>query len=219
MGCMAGAGCAPFILSMTLGVFHPADNTSFREQERGHAPVRASAADDVEVIQSAVRSFIAASGHGMSPSTRIELDRYEIPGLEERLDASAYLAKFLTVEGGPFNELLFLYRRGAVVPFGETFGGWGLMSGVVHGRCFYYTYSWGSGIHRSHVGRLAVERGELKGGESAAFQNVDVFVSKTERGISIDSGEFIAFNRWRGSVFVEQAQSLLPGSQSCGPDL
>jgi hypothetical protein len=70
------------------------------------------------------------------------------------------------------------------------------MSGVMHNGEFYYTYSWGSGIHRSHVAKLRLEKGEMKSWESGGFQDIDLFVTADSgRGVHINSGKFKDFNK------------------------
>lgn len=94
-------------------------------------------------------------------------------------------------------EMLFAYGHGQVRKFGLTFGGHGLMSAVVLDKALFYTYSFGSGLHRSHVGRMTFEDGAFRILESCAYFNHDLFVVKTNQGIRIDVGDFEQFNSWR----------------------
>jgi hypothetical protein len=89
-----------------------------------------------------------------------------------------------------------MYNGGKISVLAPAVGGHGLMSGVMHNGEFYYTYSWGSGIHRSHVAKLRLEKGEMKSWESGGFQDIDLFVTADSgRGVRINSGKFKDFNK------------------------
>ncbi len=88
---------------------------------------------------------------------------------------------------------------GKILPFGSSAGGVGVMSAVVQGDAFYYTYAFGSGIHRSHVGRLRLVDGEPQQHESAPFPQ-DLFVEKAGDGVRVVQATYREFNAWENGV-------------------
>ena len=179
-----------------------------------NAPAHSSGSES-RSVETAFQLYASVHFPELAPRTRFHLDRYEIPGLEEKLSSTAYLASFLGPNGRPFNELLLLFRKGEVTPFGTVFGGWGLMSAAVHGNCLYYTYSWGSGIHRSHVGRVSIVQGKLRILDSIGYQNANIFVKVSGQGVSAYQGEFTSFNQWRGDLLLKDIDRLYSDSLAC----
>jgi hypothetical protein len=168
---------------------------------------------DIASVESA---FHKSQGAKIDSLTAVKFERYEIPGLFKKLGANAYVARLLDPDGNLLDEVPFLFRDGDVRSLGIAYGGWGLMSAVVYGNCLYYTYSWGSGIHRSHIGRVSLHPGELRLRESIGYQNVDLFVKVENRGVAIYEGEFISFNNWRGKSFLQGVDDLFTDAKVCG---
>ena len=70
------------------------------------------------------------------------------------------------------------------------------MSAVMVGDELYYTFSWGSGIHRSQIGRLSADGAGLTINESGGYEDVDLFVHKADNRVQVEEGRFIDFNSW-----------------------
>jgi hypothetical protein len=93
---------------------------------------------------------------------------------------------------------VLIYHDGKVASLAPSNGGYGIMSGLVSDGAFYYTYSWGSGIHRSHVARLEIKDGKLISSDTGGFKDLDLFVSDAPDGkVRIKSGKFESFNHYR----------------------
>lgn len=132
---------------------------------------------------------------------RLEIEPYPVPGLEDALDLDLLLVRFVSAENGEqFNEAILIHREGTLTPFASAFGGFGLMSAVVHEESLYYSYSFGSGIHRSHVGVLSKnEAGKLELRESGGYFSDDLFVRVKEGAIVVESGRYEDFNQWKSA--------------------
>lgn len=81
----------------------------------------------------------------------------------------------------------YFLRRGEVVRLGTAFGGNGLISIVVADLDkdlrpeLYFTYSWGSGIHRTQLGMLTVIGNKIrKSDANVAFRDGDMILKKTD---------------------------------------
>jgi hypothetical protein len=102
------------------------------------------------------------------------------------------------LNGQEFNGFACVLREEGVSVLGESFGGHGLMSGLVKGQSFYFTYSWGSGVHRSHMGKLQLVDGAVKMWDTGGFLNQDLFLRRTNTEIAVESERFESFNGWLG---------------------
>ncbi|MCD4658186.1 MAG: hypothetical protein K8S87_11665 [Planctomycetes bacterium] len=61
----------------------------------------------------------------------------------------------------------------------------------------YYTYSFGSGVHRSHIGRLSIENERIVMQEFGYFENEDVFIKNINGKIYVEYGfPKEVFNTW-----------------------
>ena len=129
---------------------------------------------------------------------RFAIEPYSVPGLKDALDLGLILVRFLSAEEGQqFNEAILIHRDDTLTTFASAFGGFGLMSAVVAEGSLYYSYSFGSGIHRSHVGVLRKNgEGELELRESGGYFSDDLFVRVKEGEIVVESGQYETFNRW-----------------------
>jgi hypothetical protein len=82
----------------------------------------------------------------------------------------------------------FVVRDGQARPLGQSFGGSGVMSMCVtelkdSGPVLVYTYSWGSGLHRSHVAVCRINGEKFEDAVVPfAMRNVDMRVKKGEDG-------------------------------------
>ncbi len=139
----------------------------------------------------------------------------DVPGLEESLQTRIFLAKFETDAGIQIEEKLLALRGGKVQTFGATFGGHGLMSALVQNGCMYYSFSWGSGLHRSHVGRLKIKGESLEVWESDWFPNADVIVRLAGAKVEIVHGEYVGFNRMDNAAVVGDMDAIIPPEKAC----
>ena len=157
-----------------------------------------TAASSLPVTQ-LVRDFAFSSIPQLNPATEFEIRWVPIKGLWQALEVQVFKVRCF-VDRQQFNEFDCVIHQGKLTVLGCSIGGYGLMSGVVQSSSLYYTYSWGSGIHRSHIGRLEVVNDELKFWESAGFADRDLFVSPTSSGgIQVLSGKYAEVNQWLDS--------------------
>jgi hypothetical protein len=61
-----------------------------------------------------------------------------------------------------------------------------------------YTHSWGSGLHRSVIGRMTISKGKILKIESVGFAFADLFVRWVDNEIQVEKGTFVEFNSWSG---------------------
>jgi hypothetical protein len=122
----------------------------------------------------------------------------EIKGLWEEMNVQLF-----GIEALGESALLGIYHNGEMTSLGPDIGGSGLMSGLIQNGEFYCTYSWGSGIHRSHVVKLRVEKGRLRRWDSGGYVGNDVFVSRgLDDKVQIFTGEFKEFNHWEAGTNI-----------------
>lgn len=113
----------------------------------------------------------------------LRLTMHEVSGLWDSLGICLFVAEYRSADGTWFRNEEFLYRKGAIRYFTDCFGGWGMMSGQMMGSALYYTYSWGSGIHRSHIGRLSIDHDTIVIRESGGYADKDLYVAEPENGV------------------------------------
>jgi hypothetical protein len=147
-------------------------------------------------LETLVRDFAFRLKPSLKSDTRFAIEEYSIDGLKA-LKVRIILARYLSPDGSQFNEALLIYHDGKLTPFACTFGGSGLMSALVLDGKLYYTYSWGSGIHRSHVGRLTIFGGKLMFAESGPLFDQDCFIKRDGARLLLEEGEFLGFNAWK----------------------
>jgi hypothetical protein len=167
----------------------------------------AAAAD----VQQLVTDYAFRDKPTLSSDTRFKIDEYAIDGLKP-LDVRILLARYLSADGSQFNETLLVLHGGKLTPLVRTVvGGEGLMSAVVSGGKLYFTYSWGSGRHRSHLGQLTVAKDKLTITESGPLHDGDCFVTKDAKGLYLERGTFEKFNAWKPDQRYGQIHPKDPG--------
>ena len=119
----------------------------------------------ISSVEPLYRAHRFGSAPNLNPKTTFRVRELDVPNLWSTLGLQLFEAEEI-VGGDAFAWRQFLCREGVVHPFVESFGGHGVMSGVVHANALYYSYSWGSGIHRSFVGRLTIQNGILEIGRA-----------------------------------------------------
>lgn len=179
----------------------------------------------MEQVERLVRNFAFSFNRNLNTNTEFHIQRLEVKGLWAELRLQVFDIEYLN-SGQWFNGFVGLYHDGTITSLAPTVGGHGLMSGVMHNGEFYYTYSWGSGIHRSHVAKLQLANDKLKHWDSGGFQDADLFVSDA-RGdkVYVLSGEYKDFNHWEagkeigtvGTTHSSELQIVGPNGQVVAP--
>lgn len=155
-----------------------------------------------ETLAPLVKAYAFREIPKLNPSTQFKIEEYRVEGLQAALRIQLFLVRYMSADGQQFNESLLIYRDGKLTPFASAFGGHGLMSAVMVEDTLYYTYSFGSGIHRSHVGVLSIDDGKMQILESGGHISTDLFVRKIEGGIQVEAGQFHRFNSWNPTKVV-----------------
>lgn len=147
-------------------------------------------------FQKLVKSYAFENQPKLNPETQFAIEEYSIDGLKA-LNVQIILARYLGADGGQFNEALLLYHNGKLSPLAITVGGQGLMSAVVSGGKLYYTYSFGSGRHRSHLAQLSIAGGKPTFAESGPLLDQDCFVKQDGARLRLEKGKFEKLNVWK----------------------
>jgi hypothetical protein len=175
---------------------------------------RAEDAPKAEQLERLVRDFAFASTPNLNTNTLFQIRKLDVSGLWESMRLEVFDVAYTLKDVEWFNGFVGLYSRGKVSVLAPNVGGYGLMSGLMHDGEFYYTYSWGSGIHRSHVAKLARSGGELRFSVSGGFQDRDLFVAAgSDSKVHVFLGEFKSFNHYErgkdvGTVAEQSASGL-----------
>jgi hypothetical protein len=152
-------------------------------------------------LKTLVKTYAFQNTPKLNPNTQFAIEEYSINGLKA-LDVQIILAQYLAADGSKFNEALLIYRDGRLVPFAGALGGHGLMSAVVSGDKLYYTYSFGSGLHRSHLAQLSIVNGKLTFVESGPLVDQDCFVKQDGARLRLEKGAFDKFNVWKAGLKI-----------------
>ena len=152
-----------------------------------------------EALAPLVREYAFQEMRKLNPQTQFKIEEYEVSGLWHALEIQLFLARYMSPNGDQFNEGLFIYSDGKITPFASASGGHGLMSAVLMDDKLYYTYSWGSGRHRSHVGRVSVDDAKITITESGGYAQADLFIKKVNGKIQVEVGRFTGFNSWEAA--------------------
>jgi hypothetical protein len=156
--------------------------------------------ETISAIEPLYRAYRFSTQPKLNPDVTFRVKELLVPGLWSALKIQLFVADD-KIDGQVLPHDPFLYFKGAIHPFVNALGGHGVMSGVVSGDAFYYSYSWGSGIHRSVVGRLTIKEGRPVRDESRPLFNGDMFVEKSADGrIRIVEARWKEFNRWEEGV-------------------
>jgi len=149
-----------------------------------------------------VRKYSFAANPELNPQTTFEINHYEIDKIQEILETQVLLVKDIH-DGQAFIGTLFFYRNNTLTPFAGTAGRHGLLSGLVYEKSFYYTYSWGTEEHRSHIGRAMIID------DKVVFQTTDQYVNQyifvklaSDNRIEVVSGKYINLNNWTEEMII-----------------
>jgi hypothetical protein len=147
----------------------------------------------VETVAPLVREYAFREKPTLNSETQFKIEEYEVQGLWQDLKMQLFLVRY----GPNAGEWIALYHDGKVTPFASAFGGPGLMSAFVMNSNLYYTYCFGSGILRSHIGRLSLDGREIRIVESGVYQSTQLFVRNVGGRIQVEAGNFAGFNSWK----------------------
>ena len=165
-------------------------------------------------------AHVLAQNPDLAPSTFFKVKEFEVDGLWEAMSLQLFVVGCMTspTDEWTFREDLFIYHRGEVIPFAIHFGGFGLTSASVHDGDLFYTYSWGSGIHRSHIGRVSLKSGQLEISDSGGFIDYELFIDSSN---TVYDAKFKDFNSWSSEVelgSVRYSSNELPHLEVIGLD-
>jgi hypothetical protein len=150
-----------------------------------------------EAVERMARESAIAERPKLNPTTKFRIVKCEIEGLWDALKCEVYSVELLGADGTPFSSYCGLYHDGTLRPILKDFGGYGLMSATMHEGTLYGSYSWGSGLHRSHLFALTIADGKPKLRESGGFASKDLFVSVGKDGtLAVQAGKYESFNKW-----------------------
>jgi len=140
-----------------------------------------------------VREHIYKTNPAMNPAAQFPLEELSGKEVFEKLHSQVF-----KVNAGHWQSASFLIHRGQVYELGKWFGGDGVLSLCLtelnDEPVLAYTYSWGSGIHRSHLAVCRVSGGKIQQSQpDFALRDKDmivksqdgkctVFVGKTQLG-------------------------------------
>ena len=171
----------------------------------------------LEQATTLVRAEIFERQPGMNPQVQAPLLELSTDELWERLSAQLFQVTEGVREGSTY--LLF---DGSVEPLGESFGGHGVMSCCVTDLDadgspeLVYSYSWGSGIHRSQLAVARIVAGRFLVEEPHLAFGGDLFVRKVSNTrVVVESGGYEGrFGAWTreavlGTLVVEPCGSEL----------
>jgi len=150
-------------------------------------------------IEPIYRMHLFAVQPKFNPAVTFVFEELTIAGLWDALEVQIFLVKYLVRESAMTGDP-FICWHGKIFPFVERTGSTSILSGVVAGDALYYSYSWGSGMDRSLVGRLKMKDGQPAWQDSEARLFAKMFVDKSSDGrIRVVGGSrqtFLGFNRW-----------------------
>jgi hypothetical protein len=152
----------------------------------------------VKEAEPLVRQWAFWETPALNPATHFKVEETKVDGLWDALKVQLFRARYL-VNGQEFREASLTYHNGDLHEFVVTFGGRGLMSGTMLNGAFYYSYSWGSGVHRSHIGKLSLVNGQLMRSETGGFRDRDLFVKNSDGQIKAEVGFFHTYNSWQST--------------------
>jgi hypothetical protein len=157
---------------------------------------------DQDEMQKLVREYVFKNQPRTRSDVNFIIEELDVPGLWEELKLQIFYVVFTGPDGQQVNESPFVYHDGTVEPFACALGGYGVMSGAVLNGALYYSYSWGSGIHRSILAKMTwnTQNCTLNIIEFGGIPDVDLFVYAKGGEIWVDKGMYSgSFNSWENA--------------------
>ncbi len=143
-----------------------------------------------------IREYLSVNEPSLAPDYVLEIAEAQMPDLWNTLRIQIFNVDFLSNSSTYFRTSPFVYHDAEVNPFELSTGVHGVMSGYLKNDVLYYTYSWGSGIKRSHLGTIRMIDCVLQCTDSGGFGDVELFVSGVEDDIILETGKYEGFNKW-----------------------
>ena len=144
-----------------------------------------------------IHGKILAETPDMNPAFRVSLKELTTEEIWKRLGIQIFKAAFFSGKER-FRSEYYLIKDRKFIKTGESFGGFGIMSMCVSdlGRDgqpeLLYTYSFGSGIHRSRVALYTIHNGTPRIIEwDSAYSQGDLFLKKIDdQDVIVEIGEY-----------------------------
>ena len=116
--------------------------------------------------------YAAHLGPSLDPSLTVAAEEKLVPGLWDEMRAQLFSGKVYLADGSTSSECSFIYRDCALMILTEDCSWFGpILSGAATKGAFYYSWSWGSGIYRSFLGKVAPDDDRLVKTSSVAYFN------------------------------------------------
>ncbi len=181
---------AVWLLSCNLGCTAAPDDS--RESAAG---VRV----DLDSAQRLVRAFVFEECPDMNPLVEVPLDELTTEEMWERLEVQLF-----SVTDGVRAGNSYLVHEGRVLALCGGLGGHGIQSACVTDFDadgvpeLTYTWSWGSGIHRTHVGICRLDGSALIQEEVPVVYRGDLFVRQISSSrVAVEIGDYDwEFGKW-----------------------
>jgi hypothetical protein len=164
-------------------------------------PLLAGEKQTAAAVEPLYRAHVFKEIPSFNPKVTFVLTEVHIPGLWEKLGVQIFNPEVIVGDSSNTREPI-IYHEGKIFPLLETTGTSSLKSAFVLGDTLYYTYSWGSGIHRSLVGRLRIVQGKPEKQESFPYLFTDLFVENVSGKARVVRAEFKGFNLWANASAV-----------------
>ncbi|MBI4622412.1 MAG: hypothetical protein HY736_04205 [Verrucomicrobia bacterium] len=139
-------------------------------------------------IEPVYRAYAFAANPRINPAAKFAFEEFAPAGLWESLGLQIFKVWFVNPDVRAPRDPVILVD-GKFSPFVNTTGG-GLLSAVVHGDALYFSYGFGSGIHRSQLGRLRLRGGQPELHESKSYGMADMLVEKTGERVRVVVRDF-----------------------------
>jgi hypothetical protein len=149
------------------------------------------------------RTYAFETTPDLNPAAVFEVQELEVEGLWQGLGAQLFDVGGREGTGGFVRYCTILTHACRVfVPAGECDGvASPLKSGLVANGSFYFSWSWGSGVYRSQVGKLTPHATELTRMVSSPYMNASygpppLVIKKAGADILVYRDNVAAFNQW-----------------------
>jgi hypothetical protein len=158
----------------------------------------------------AAMAYAAHLGSSLDPSLTIAAEEKTVPGLWDEMRAQLFSGKIYMADGTTSSECSFLYRNCALMMLTEDCSWFGpIVSGAATNGAFYYSWSWGSGIFRSLLGKVAPAGDDLVKTTSGEYFNPGM--GPPNLVVALEGGQVVVyratvywakFNEWENPELI-----------------